>query len=239
MIDEYVKGVQISEYMEGVLDGDMFFGNLSNYTGTNLKSANQFLHSYLNEDEKKCLFELVNSRTGWYLRINGIGAKKLKLTGANLGITHMMIAMPEDNGNVQELVNSISEDEQIILRSVYLKQKFVTLKNLKNNNKDKLILFRGVKNITKDKDEYGALSLESWSSNADVARRFSGVDGIVLKKEFNIEDIFAYNKSIFKQEGLSDKSLSIKINTEYEYIVEFTENNSIIDLKDGNNIVNL
>lgn len=229
ILQETIKGVPITDYLPYIYNSDDFISNVDKYTETSLNSANTLLHSCMSDDEKQCLYELMTSETGWYKKIKGVGGKKIKIIGAILGFTHLKVTDEKDK-EIEGIYDSIDETQEKILGSVYVKQKIVTFKNLKNNNIDNFTLFRGVR-LNGGETEYGAYSLESWSSCEDVARRFAGQTGIVLKKEFIIEDIFAYNKSIFKYNKYKDRKLSEIINREYEYIIEFNDDNCIINLK--------
>ncbi|MFQ7001575.1 MAG: hypothetical protein ACLRRH_09855 [Clostridium sp.] len=229
ILNEKIKDISIKEYLPYIQNSSHFINEINKYNGTSLNSANNLLKSCFNDNEKKYFYEVIASNTGWYKKINGVGGKKLKIIGAVLGFTHLKIAHENEMNEIEKLIDEITEEEEEILKSAYLKQKILTYKNLKNNKLDTLKLYRGIK-VSCEKKEYGAYSLESWSSSYDVAKKFAGTSGIVLKHDFNIQDIFAYNKSIFKYDKYKDVQLSKLINTEFEYIVEFNDSNCIFEI---------
>lgn len=240
---ENIKGVPIKDFIPYIINGEQFREVLNYYTGTSLKSSNKLLHLSMNDEEKHKLYSLVNSQEGWYRAQYGINTIKLKATAGVLGLASFNINYNKNyHKKTLEVIRSISEEEEVLLKSVYLKQKVITLSNLENNKingivKDRITLYRGIKDLKEGQNIYVASNLESWTSKEKVARRFAGANGYILKKDFLFEDIFAYKKSIFKYNKFKDPRVSKYINIENEYIIEFTDKNCIINLKKGENLI--
>ena len=240
-----IKGVPINNIITYIINGESFREELNKYKGTSLKSANKFLQSNLQEEEKEALYLMLNSTEGWYRKTHGMETIKLKGISMLTGLSREIISNNEEDFNLLlSLLNVMDNNQEKILKSAYIKQKLVTLKNLHNNknilgrNKSEtIVLYRGIKRIGNKQCEYEAFNMESWTAKKKVARWFAGNNGYIIKKEFKFEDIFAYKKSIFKYSKYKDEKVSKLINIEHEYIVEFTEENCIIPLSNGDNLI--
>ena len=237
-----IKGVPIKRLRPYIINEDTFFKELNNYNGTSQKSANKLLHFVLNEEEKLKLYEMLNSPNGWYRKQHGYDTIKLKMTAVVSGFTreNKISHKFEDYKVMLDIAKNMDEEEEKILISAYLKQTLISCKNLLNNKEkgfasDNITLYRGIKELKSNK--YEASNLESWTSKEKIARRFASPNGYIIKKDFSLKEIFAYKKSIFKHDKYKDPKLSKYINIENEYIVEFSEENSIIELEQGNNLI--
>ncbi|HII4458271.1 hypothetical protein [Clostridium perfringens] len=236
-----LKGVPISRLRAYIINEKYFFSEIDKYKGTSQKSANKLLNKILTEDEKKMLYEMLNSQEGWYRKQHGYNTIKLKLAALASGFTKKgkISHRNEDKLMLLDLINSIDSDEEKIIISAYLKQTLITFKNLLNNKEkgyisDKIVLYRGIKKFD---GKYEASNLESWTSKEKIARRFANPNGYVLKREFELKEIFAYRKSVFKHDKFKDPKVSKFINIEKEFIVEFTDKSSIFVLEKGNNLI--
>lgn len=239
-----LKGVPINRLRPYIINEKDFFFELDEYNGTSQKSANKLLNKILCDNEKEMLYKMLNSQDGWYRKQHGYNTIKLKLAALASGFTKegKISNKKEDKDILFKLIKDINLNEQKIIVSAYLKQTLITFKNLLNNKEkgyidDKIVLYRGIKNLDENSSIYEASNLESWTSKEKIARRFANPNGYILKKEFNIKEIFAYKKSIFKYDKLKDPKVSKFINIEKEYIVEFTDKNSIIKLEKGYNLI--
>ena len=233
-MDDTLKGKSIQDFRHVIRDNGKFFEMYESYTGTNNNTANTFLKSVLDDQEKNCLLELLHGERGWYRDMLGEGARKLKLTAYFLGFTNNSFARTQDDHQEYVvLAENISEQEQNILISSYLKQKIVTYKTLKNHNINEINLLRGIK-VLNGSNYYLLSNLEPWTDNEKVARKFATYDGYILYKKYQVEDIFVCNRSVFKTENIPSSRFRRMIKQENEYIVE--NKDSMLKLLIGQNI---
>ena len=127
----------------------------------------------------------------------------------------------------------MGDQEQAILRSLYLKQKMITYKTLKNSGINEINLLRGIK-VLNNSTSYLLNNLESWTDSVVVARRFATDEGYILYTQYRVEDIFVYNRSVFKTPDIPSPSFRKMISRESEYIVE--NQASMLSLSIGQNI---
>lgn len=233
----YIKNHVLDDFSENILDFNNFKSNLLSYKGTNLKQANIFLNKNLNNEEKEILFNLLFSQQGWYRKINGDSSIQLKFSSYSLGFTHNQFNAINPLPQFQHVMQNISNDTFFKINNCYLKQKILSKKTLINyiefvntNNMlkfydNKIWLYRGVK--TNNCAGYITNSLESWTSQLNIAQQFAGKSGIILKTQIDIDDIFCCRKTAFKHDNLPSLNLQEKINQgqlirrEHEFIVEF------------------
>lgn len=253
-----LNGLSLDEFCDYILNYNELKSKINSYSGTNLKQANILLNSVLNDTEKATLFNLMLGDQGWYRKINGEGAIKLKLAAFSLGLTHGYFSrIPDDllEDKIDKIVMNTSENELDLIASCYLKQKIitkVTLINYKNNvhtlnkinfDNNKISLYRGIKRV-EDIEKYLPNSLESWTSQLNIAQKFSN-QGIILKLTVDIDNLLFCRKSAFKHNNLQSLYLNKKINQgqiirrEHEYLVEFsTTSYDLSHLKDNIYILN-
>lgn len=230
----FLKELTYEEIINNIRNSKIFFKSFKFYKGTNDKHANNFLNMVLDKEEQNSLHSLLHSKNGWYNNKDGMNSNKLKLTAYAVGFTHDRFSYNKENYEcIKQLGSSIKEDEQEVLISAYLKQKLVTNQTFLNNNISRITLYRGIKDLN-NFEKYYSNSLESWTLDESVAKKFSGGKGYILIKEFQIDDIFAYKKSVFKNTENNRLTSNYNINRENECIVENRE--LIIDLIQGKNI---
>ena len=233
MFQNIIEVLTDEEIKEIILDYDVFLNRYQAYNGTNIKNSNKFLNEVLSNEEKEKLYILIHSKNGWYSNNNGYNSNLLRITAYSLGLTHSIFSYNnKTNTQIISETKDIDIKEQDILLSAYLKQKLVTFKTLESSKQNEIILFRGLRSFDCKREQIVSSSLESWTSNLEIAKKFSNNEGFILKMKFNKKNIFSYFKSIFKQQG--NIKTSAYISRESEWIVE---NKQIIyDLEFGNNI---
>lgn len=216
--------------------------HLANYKGTNNKSANDFLNSIMNEEEKCGLEKAFFGDNGWYKMINGTGMIKLKLAAMSLGVTNNIFTFKKDlEEDILDLIQSESKDEQILMLRCYIKQKTVSyatmynyLHNVRKTDKMAIKLYRGI-NVPYKNEKYMFSGLESWTTNINIAYRFARNDGFILEREYPIDQIFAGKRSTFKsQSNHIYRHRGFYIRRESEMIVENFE--TIFECSEGNGI---
>lgn len=225
-----IKGYTINDMNEYIRNADLIEEEICKYKGTNLKQSNLLFNKILDEEEMDMLHYLLLSKNGWYKKINGEGAIKLKLTAAAIGFGHSKIH--RNNIPIEIIENiqkKISKEEEALIINCYLKQKIVTKKTLINyqkyvNTKNKINiydnqirLYRGAKG---DFDIYRTINLESWSTQLNIAKRFAKTSGIILKSDVDIDNIFCCRKTTFRHPHRMGIYQSRPIRSEHEYIVE-------------------
>ena len=201
-----------------------------NYSGTNIKHANQILDQILEREEKECLEALFFGDNGWYRRIDGNGMILLKLAAINLGITNDIFAFDsQKEEKILERVERIPEDLQLLVMRCYLKQKLITyltlcnyLQNIKKDDKMVLTLYREINTpYDYDNTSYIHTGLESWTTSIDSAYKFARKNGYVIEKEYPISQIFISPRSSFK--NIKNRKLrnnGFYVRREHEIIVE-------------------
>lgn len=236
MTDDYIGNMSLALLKDNLIGYENFIEKYQSYNETSHNSAINFLVSNLNKEEINSLTEIIYGLQGWYCSKMGKGTIKLKATAAVLQLTHDFFHFEKEKFlKTIEVIEGIETSEIEILISVYLKQKLLTYKNLKNNSREKITLYRGLK-IMKSSSTYRSMNLESWTSRRNVAEKFATSDGFILEKDFNIKQIFAYNKSVFKNPIQKNNKASRFINMEYEYIVEHNDEDSKIPFELGHNL---
>ena len=197
-------------------------------TKTNIRHANIALNSILTTEEKGYLEKAFFDRTGWYKKINGDGMARLKLAAMSLGLTNTVFAYDKmKEKEILALIAQYTINDQLMAMRCYAKQKAVTYVTLKNYLKDIKMadsmfieLYRGIKGEYKG-EKYLHNGLECWTTSLDIAERFTGGDGYVIKKRYSIEQIFAGNRSTFKNRPYNMyRHNGYYVRREHEMIVE-------------------
>lgn len=205
---------------------------ISNYIGTNIRRANILLNSILDDEEKKWLESLFfETKEGWYRYSNSRCCIDLKLSAMSLGLTNTYFTFnPELEDKIEKYIRTIPIEEQELSARCYIKQKVVTYYTLRNylktikKSKDKsIILYRGLSN-TEPKDKLMLVGMESWTLSYETAHRFAGNNGIVVDKEYDINQIFAGYRSTFKNRPNNMyRNNGFYVRREHEMIVENIE----------------
>lgn len=247
-----VKGHTLSEFKNNIRNYDYFIKEFSNYNGTNLRKANIILNKVLDEEEKDTLFELLLGDLGWYRKINKAPSIKLKVVANALGFAHDNFQRERLSENeIMNVLSKITENELNLIVSIYLKQKIITKKTLmnyqdsvKNKNRilikdNKLTLYRGIKGNIDDSLLYRTNTLESWTTNFNLASRFTGLDGYILKMDIDIDDIFCCKKSTFKHPNKKSVNQTKYIRKEHEYVVEHLEEDKKLYIDKDTHIINI
>ncbi|GEM_PF-3380942 len=214
-----------------------------NYSGSNIRAANILLNSILTEEEKRWLEDLFfEPKEGWYRYSESKGCIAIKLAAMSLGLTNTIFTFnPKSEERITSIIQAISKYDQELTARCYLKQKVVTyytlknyLKRLNKNNNNTILLYRGLTN-TDLIDYYYMSGMESWTLNYEKASMFATATGIVLDKEYNINQIFAGFRSTFKNRpnGLY-RNNGFFVRREHEFIVENYD--KIYDCKCGKHI---
>ncbi len=234
-----IKEYTIDDMKEYIRRHEYLSQQILTYEGTNLNQANIIFNEILDKKEMDMLYELLLSKEGWYKKINGEGCIKLKLVAAALGFTHNKIHrnnIPIEK--IEQIQKNISIEEQMLIASCYIKQKIITKKTLINyqeyvNTKNKIAikdnkvtLYRGIKG---DFDIYKTISLESWSTQLNIAKQFSGSNGIIFKDKIDIDDILCCRKTTFRHPNKPNIYQSKPIRGEHEYIVESIDDNKVLN----------
>ncbi len=166
--------------------------------------------------------------TGWYKRIDGDGMTKLKLAAMSLGLTNNIFTFDQKREReMLKMASSYSRDEQLLVMRCYMKQKVVTyltlkryLINIKKTDLMSIELYRGIKG-TYNGQKYSHNGLECWTTSIDIAERFTGGDGFVIKKSYPITQIFTGNRSTFKNRQHNIyRNNGFYVRREHEMIVE-------------------
>ena len=124
-----IKGVPINNIITYIINGESFREELNKYKGTSLKSANKFLQSNLQEEEKEALYLMLNSTEGWYRKTHGMETIKLKGISMLTGLSREIISNNEEDFNLLlSLLNVMDNNQEKILKSAYIKQKLITIK---------------------------------------------------------------------------------------------------------------
>jgi len=199
--------------------------NIQQYSGKHLEDANNFLDKHLTSSEKSLLYNSYYSDKGWFRSSShSEGAIKLKIAALSLALTNNIFSFTEaQNTLVQEVYKSLSDEEFALLQSCYLKQKIITNKTLMNRLGDpgfrtsQIKLYRGVKSIESINHK---VSLESWTSDREVAIRFSD-DGYVFCRKVSFSNIYLFYQSAFQwNENPLQLNQEQFVYRETEYIVE-------------------
>lgn len=201
---------------------------IDKFVNTNIRHANIALNSILDVEEKECLERLFFDDTGWYKRIDGDGMTRLKLAAMSLGLTNNIFTFDQaKEREMLKLVGSYSKDEQLLVMRCYMKQKAVTyltlkkyLKNIKKTDSMSIELYRGIRGVY-DGQKYSHSGLECWTTNIDIAARFTSGGGFVIKKSYPITQIFTGNRSTFKNKQHNIyRNNGFYVRREHEMIVE-------------------
>lgn len=210
---------------------------IENIVTTNIGHANIGLNSILTDEEKVFLERQFFDEDGWYKRINGEGMIRLKLAAMALKLTNNVFTFnPDAEDRIKERIKNIPVDEQILAAKCYMKQKVVTyatmrnyLQKVKKTPKMSITLYRGIPGKYY-KEKYLHLGLECWTTNIDAAVRFTEGDGYVLHKEYSITDMFAGNRSTFKNKPNNIyRNNGFYVRREHEIIVENIEREFIME----------
>lgn len=202
------------------------------FCSTNISGANIALNSILTNDEKKCLEKLFfDEKSGWYRQIDEEGMIKLKLAGMGLNLTNSVFTFDQmKNKKVLHYVGTLPESEQLLVAACYAKQKAVTyvtmlnyLKKVKKTDKMSILLYRGLRGKYNG-EKYLFAGMECWTTSIDIAIRFTRGNGYVLQKEYPINQLFAGNRSTFKNKpnGIYRHN-GFYVRREHEIIVENIE----------------
>lgn len=210
-----IKGQEIEQFIINPCD---FFRKLESYDGTGRKNVRNFLDSVLDAEEKEMLVNLLYNKDGWYCKVGGSGFYRVKLLARSLNFTNGMMFLDEsEKENYGRAFKTQVEFD--IGRSVYLKQKIITRKNMLNNGcESSILLYRGIKE--NDLKRYYLGNVESWTTDEDVARRLAGHQGTVFSKVFNIDDIWTMHKTSYSQYDCPETTVKIMLKRENEFIIE-------------------
>ena len=205
---------------------------IRNYVGTNIRRANILLNSILDDDEKKWLEKLFfDTNEGWYRYSNSRYCVSIKLAAMSLGLTNNFFTInPNKEKEIIDVIEAIPLDEQELTARCYLKQKVVTfytfknyLKHVDNYNKDSIILYRGLSR-TEPCDRLLLNGMESWTSSYKTASGFASLGGIIVEKEYSLNQIFAGFRSTFKNRPNNIyRNNGYYVRHEHEIIVENLE----------------
>ena len=228
MIEELFNNIEPEELLElwpHYIEDEK---KINKFVNTNIRHANIALNSILENKEKECLERLFFANDGWYRKINGNGMIRLKLAAMSLGLTNNIFTF--DQQIAREMCSEAKKysiDEQMLVMRCYMKQKAVTyltlkkyLKNVKKTDSMSIELYRGVKGEYCGQN-YSHSGLECWTTNIDIAERFATGNGFVIRKQYPITQIFAGNRSTFKNRQHNIyKYNGFYVRREHEMIVE-------------------
>ena len=228
MIDELFGNIE-KEELKQLWPGYIYDeGRISKLVSTNIRHANIALNSILDIEERQFLENLFFDPTGWYRQINGNGMTRLKLAAMSLGLTNNIFTFdPESERKMLEMVVSYTKEEQLLAIRCYMKQKAVTyltlekyLKNIKKQDDMTIELYRGIRG-TYDGQNYSHTGLECWTTSIDIANKFTRGQGYIVKKTYPITQIFAGNRSTFKNRPHNIyRNNGFYVRREHEMIVE-------------------
>lgn len=228
MIRELFKNLDESIILELWPNYEADEEKIIKHTKTNIRYANIALESILKENEKKCLEQLFFGDNGWYKKINSEGMIRLKLAAMSLGMTNNVFTFDaEKEKQVISEIKKYSQDEQLLVMSCYMKQKTVTymtmfnyLKAIRKTDKKSIELYRGINTEYKG-EKYLFSGLECWSTSVDSAMRFAGGNGYVIKKEYQISQIFSGTRSTYKNKANNMyRNNGFYVRREHEMIIE-------------------
>lgn len=201
------------------------------HSKTNIRYANIALGSILKEHEKKCLEQLYFGDNGWYKKINSDGMIRLKLAAMSLGMTNTVFTFDaEKERQMISEIKNYSREEQLLVMSCYMKQKAVTyvtmlnyLKDIRKTDKMSIELYRGINTEYKG-EKYLFSGLECWSASVESAMRFAAGNGYVIKKEYQISQIFSGIRSAYKNKPNNMyRNNGFYVRREHEMIIENSE----------------
>ena len=181
----------------------------------------EVLHRNLSLPEQYVLLDLFYHReVGWFQKLDCIGRLLLSLSAIELGLTNANLKWLSQKQKAEFMLqlNDMPDIVSVLTRSVYLKQKLATWRILSQQALPTYTLYRGIRGTANQ--YYAPNCLESYTKNVEMAKRFAGANGWVLQRDIQIQEIFAYKTSLYRQDECPPEWLWTRISKEKEFIVE-------------------